>query len=116
MISLNVSPDQVWTTDSIVASGYRARAPLSLLKGNVCSRMSEQIFVQLITPSTSCYGALMGVSVLLKMITNRENKILQICSVEFIHTLLLHIRRIFWDNEGMKSGRLVVVRARGSRC
>jgi hypothetical protein len=116
MISLNVSLDQVWTTNSIIASGYRARAPLSLFKGDVCSRMSEQVFVQLIAPPTSCDGAMMGVSILLKMITNRENKILQICLVEFIHTLLLQIRRIFWDNEGMKIGRLIVVRARGSRC
>jgi hypothetical protein len=116
MISLYMALEQIWTTDSIAASGYRARAPLSLFKGDVCSRMSEQVFVQLIAPSASCYGAWMDVSILLKMITNRENKILQICPVEFIHTLLLQIRRIFWDNEGMKSGRLVVVRARGSRC
>jgi len=73
MISLNVSLDQVRTTDSIAASGYRARAPLSLLKDDVCSRMSEQIFVQLVAPSASCYGAWMDVSILLKMITNRGN-------------------------------------------
>ena len=116
MMSLNVSLDQVGTTDSIAATGYRAKAPLSLFKGDVCSRMSEQVFVQLIAPPTSCDGAMMGVSILLKMITNRDNKILQICQVEFIPTLLLQIRRIFWDNEGMKIGRLVVIRARGSRC
>jgi len=70
MVSLDVSLDQVPTTDSIVASGYRARASLSLLNGDVCSRMSEQVFVQLIAPSASCDGAMMGVSIRLKMIAN----------------------------------------------
>jgi hypothetical protein len=72
MILLNVSLDQVGTTDSIAAPGYRARAPLSLFKDDVCSRMSEQVFVQLIAPSASCYAAMMGLSILLKMITKRE--------------------------------------------
>lgn len=69
MISLDMALEQIWTTDSIAASGYRAKAPLSLFKGDVCSRMSEQIFVHLIAPSASCDGALMYVSILLKMIT-----------------------------------------------